>query len=110
MRRVLVTVAGVVLLAQSLAPAQTIVSGLAIPVPAGDLAAAAGLDRTDPSTLGLDLVRILFASARAPETIRPRAAVTRLLDSGSAGADRIPLPLTPAIWRERLLGEKVADG
>jgi hypothetical protein len=111
MRTICSIVAGVLLLAESVAFAQAVPpAGMALPVPAAELAAAAGLSRSDPATLPVDLVRALYASPeRATDQETTRAAVRRLLESPPQGSDRFPLPLTAPIWRERLLQENVPD-
>src|SRR5262249_56131330 len=48
--------------AHAAVPAPSGPGSLPIPIATADLAAAAGLHRDDPSTLGLDIVRLAFAS------------------------------------------------
>ena len=112
MRKILTGVAAVaVLLARSSASGQTAPEiGMALPVPALELASAIGLNRVDTANLPLDLVRALYAS---PETTTDEesalAAVQHLLSSSPRGGDRIALPLGASVWRERILQTKVSD-
>ena len=82
-----------------------------LPVSLADLAAAAGLRRDDPSTLPIDIVRLSFSSPdwRSGELARRRSAIVRALDAKGESGARIPLPLSPRLWRERLLRSDVAD-
>jgi hypothetical protein len=82
-----------------------------IPVSVAELAAAAGLQRADPSSLPIDIVRLLFA---APERARDqlsgrRAAVRAALERTGRGGDLLPLPLSPQTWRRHILGVEVAN-
>ncbi len=84
---------------------------MSIPVSLADLAAAAGLERIDSSTLPLDIVRLVFASPESAKN-QPaprRAAILRVLESGGDSGDRIPLPLDPRIWRAHVLSGGIAD-
>src|SRR5262245_60778882 len=92
------------------APAAPAPGSMPLPLATADLAAAARLQRDDPSTLGLDIVRLAFA---APEgttdgDAAPRDAVIRALNRSGSTGGRLPLPLTPATWR-RVLRETVPD-
>jgi hypothetical protein len=53
----------------------------------------------------------MYASPRGGETVDApaRDEIARLLHAATRGSDRLPLPLTPALWRERLLQEPVPD-
>ncbi len=84
---------------------------MSIPVSLGELAAAAGLERIDPSTLPLDIVRLAFASPDgAPnQQASRRSAILRVLESRGDSGDRIPLPLHPRIWRAHVLSADVAS-
>ena len=84
---------------------------MSIPVSLADLAAAAGLERVDPSTLPLDIVRLAFASPESAQhqSAPQRATILRALESGGDSGDRIPLPLDPRIWRAHVLPAEVAD-
>jgi len=76
-----------------------------------ELATAAGIQRADPSTLSIDIVRLLFAAperARDPLTVR-RSAVRSALESAGSGRDRLPLPLKPRTWRRHILSAEVPD-
>jgi hypothetical protein len=82
-----------------------------IPVSVAELAATAGLQRADPSTLPIDIVRLLFAT---PERARDqlsgrRAAVVAALERTGSGGDFLPLPLSPRTWRSHILGVEVAN-
>ena len=82
-----------------------------IPVSLTELATAAGIHRADPSTLPIDIVRLLFA---APERARDqltarRAAVKAALEKPLGVGDRLPLPLSSRTWRRHLLRSDVAD-
>src|SRR5262245_57384786 len=92
-------------------PATPEPGSMPIPIAAADLAAAAGLQRGDPSTLGLDIVRLAFASPDG--TIdgdpAPREAIARALSGAGPARGRLPLPLTPAIWRTDVLHDSVPD-
>src|SRR4051794_305011 len=102
------TVAALVLLMR-LATVAAPPPGMALPVPAQELAAAIGLARADTANLPLDLVRALYAT-EAP-TASTRAAVARLLAApDTPGGERVPLPLGAAVWRERILHAAVEDG
>ena len=81
-----------------------------LPLPAGELAAAIGIHRVDPSTLPLDIVRLAFASpdgANASETAA-RAALSQALTRRGTG-DLVPLPLSPRAWQEHVLRERVPE-
>jgi hypothetical protein len=82
-----------------------------IPTTLADLAKAAGLARTDPSTLPLDIVRLAFASPddAAGGAAGPRTAIRRALETSGDSGDRLPLPLSPATWRARVLHAEVPD-
>ena len=76
-----------------------------------DLAAAGGLHRDDPSTLPIDIIRLSYASPdwRSDETGRRRTAIKTALETAGDSGARIPLPLSPRLWRERVLRSNVAD-
>src|SRR4051812_8160775 len=82
---------------------------VSIPIAAADLAAAAGLQRDDPSTIGLDIVRLAFASpnATAGEAAARQAIAAALSSTGQAS--RIPLPLAAETWRRHVLRSDVPD-
>jgi hypothetical protein len=107
--------AGVLLLLVPLVPNARAGAGapgsMSIPVSLADLAAAAGLQRADPSTLPLDIVRLAFASPEGSKNQPPprRTAILRILEGGGDSGDRIPLPLDPRIWRTHILSAEVAD-
>ena len=84
---------------------------MSIPVSLADLAAAAGLARDDPSTLPIDIVRLAFSSPdwRADEWAKRRRAIAVALDAAGDSGARIPLPLSPQIWRDHLLGSNIPD-
>lgn len=84
---------------------------MSIPVTLADLAAAAGVSRVDPTTLPIDIVRIAFSSPEqsADGSVRRRAAIARALDAAGESGDRMPLPLSPRIWREHVLRADVPD-
>jgi hypothetical protein len=83
---------------------------MSIPVSLVDLAAAAGIHRVDPATLPIDLVRIAFSSPDKDEgMVRRRAAIAKALDSDGDSGDRVPLPLSPGIWRRHVLRAEVSD-
>ena len=56
------------------APADPPSGSMPIPVSLAELATAAGIQRADPSTLPIDIVRALFA---APERARDQSAARR---------------------------------
>ena len=89
----------------------TMPGSMSIPVSLADLAAAAGLRRDDPATLPLDIVRLSFSSPdwRSSELARRRSAIAAALATAGESGARLPLPLSPRIWRERLLRSDVAD-
>jgi hypothetical protein len=94
------------------APAAPAPGSMPIAVPLAELATAAGIQRADPSTLPLDIVRTLFAApevARDQLTVRRQAVVSLLSKTGGEG-DRLPLPLSPDTWRKHILRAEVADG
>jgi hypothetical protein len=114
MRRGIAIAAGVLLLAASAAPdarADAGTSGsMSIPVSLADLAAAAGIHRVDPATLPIDIVRIAFSSPDEAEgVVRRRTAIAKALDSDGDSGDRMPLPLSPGIWRRHVLRAEVPD-
>jgi hypothetical protein len=84
---------------------------MSLPLSLADLAAAAGLRSDDPSTLPIDIVRLSFSSPdwRSAEQARRRNAIATALDAAGESGARIPLPLSPRLWRERLLHSDVAD-
>jgi hypothetical protein len=85
-------------------------ASLPIPIASADLAAAAGIQRDDPSTLGLDIVRLAFASPHNSTGVETEArqAIARALESTGAGS-RIPLPLSADTWRTRVLRTAAGD-
>jgi hypothetical protein len=92
-------------------PANSSSGSMPIPVSLAELATAAGIRNTNPSTLPIDIVRALFA---APERARDqstaqRAAVVRALESTGNPGGRIPLPLSPRAWRRHVFGADVAE-
>jgi hypothetical protein len=85
---------------------------LPIPIAAADLAAAAGLQNDDASTLGLDIVRLAFASPIANGNGNGEAAARQAIATALASAgtpSRIPLPLTLETWRTHILRRPIAD-
>ena len=83
---------------------------LPLPITTAALASAAGVHRDDPSTLGIDIVRLAFASARPTEPeAAAREAIARALGAIGPAAGRIPLPLSPASWRRHVLREDIPD-
>ena len=92
-------------------PGDAAPGSMSLPVSLADLAAAAGLRRDDPSTLPIDIVRLSFASPdwRSGELARRRSAILAALATAGESGARIPLPLSPRMWRERLLRADVAD-
>ena len=85
------------------------VGSMPIAATVADLAAAAGVDRADASTLPLDIVRIAFASPDGLDETRTRAAVARVLQRDGPAAAQLPLPLSAPTWRTRVLGARVPD-
>jgi hypothetical protein len=88
-------------------------AALPLPVPARILADAAGLPSSDPSTLLLQIVRVVFGSQAGPalEDGARRTAIRRALGTPlGKTSDTVPLPLDPAIWRETILQRAVPDG
>lgn len=87
-------------------------SAVPIPVATAELAAAVNSDNAHRSLLLLDVVRILFDAPNAPQdpNSEMRARVVALLrQAASPSAVTVPLPLTPAIWRESILRRRVPD-
>lgn len=84
---------------------------MSIPVSVADLAAAAGIQRADPSTLPIDIVRLAFASPEGSndQSAVPRAAVLRVLERRGDSGERVPLPLSPRIWRAHVLRAQEPD-
>ena len=111
MWKALAIAAGALLCAAQSARGQVPIGSMPIPTSAADLAAAAGVQRVDPSTLALDIVRIGFASAKPnAEELKVRGTVARLLDSDGAPSAVLPLPLSSKVWTERVLRRSVAAG
>lgn len=113
MRRGIGAAVGVLLLLVSAAPrAQPdgTSGSMSIPVSVADLAAAAGLRRADPTTVTIDIIRLAFSSPDDGEgsAVR-RAAIARALETGGESGDRVPLPLSADLWRERVLRADVPD-
>jgi hypothetical protein len=99
-----------VLLLRLVAPADTPVASMSLPVPAVQLAAAIGLNRSDTANLPIDLVRSLYASPEnGSAAAGPRAAVRGLLGGKGTGPDRLPLPLGATFWRQGILLAKIPD-
>ena len=122
MLRQLAIGAALVLLAEAVDPAaraaDSTPASLPIPIASAALAAAAGLQRDDPSTLGLDIVRLSFAAPNASTSgeTAVRQAIAAALASGGNPLDgardrpsRIPLPLGIDTWRTRVLRASVPD-
>lgn len=87
-------------------------AALPLPVPAQSLADAVGLRSSDPSTLLLHIIRLVYESAdeRGADGGTPRAALREMLAAGDAKvADVVPLPLDPSIWRETIIEQQVSD-
>ena len=84
---------------------------MSIPVSLANLAAAAGLHRDDPSTLPIDIIRLSYASPdwRSDELGRRRTAIKTALETAGDSGARIPLPLSPRLWRAHLLGSQVPE-
>jgi hypothetical protein len=92
-------------------PAAAPSGSMPIPVSLAELATAAGIQRADPSTLPIDIVRVFFA---APERVRDqlterRAAVQAALEKPFGIGGRLPLPLSPRAWRRYVLRVDVPD-
>jgi hypothetical protein len=85
-----------------------------LPVPAAEIAAAAGSGTTGRSLLILDLVRILYDEPEGPDSATVRTARDRVLPllraSARASSDTVPLPLPPSVWREVIFRRLVPDG
>jgi hypothetical protein len=79
-----------------------------LPVPAHVIAAAAGLPSSDPSTLLLHIIRLVFDSPDSG-TARRTAIRNALRTPDEKTADVVPLPLDPAIWRETILQQQIPD-
>jgi hypothetical protein len=113
MRRGIAAAAGVLLLVASAAPharADGMSGSMSIPVSLADLAAAVGIHRIDPATLPIDVIRLTFSSPdQADGSVARRAALTRALGAGGESGDRVPLPLSPRVWREHVLRADVPD-
>lgn len=90
---------------------EAFLGSMSIPAGLAELAAAAGVHRVDPSTLPLDIVRSAFASPDRPNDpwAARRAAIARVLDRAGDSGDRVPLPLSPRIWRAHVLRAEVPD-
>ena len=87
-------------------------AALPLPVPAMSLAAAVGLHSSDPSTLLLHIIRLVYESpdGQGADGGNPRAALRQALAAADPKAtDVVPLPLDPSIWRETILERQVAD-
>lgn len=110
MSKGLAIAAGLLLYAASSARAGQAIGSMPMPCSAADLAAAAGIQRVDASTLPLDIVRMAFASPDGPEETRIRAAIARVLQRDGTAAGLLPLPLSPGTWTGRVLGAPVTDG
>jgi hypothetical protein len=110
MSKGLAIAAGLLLYAASSARAGQAIGSMPMPCSVADLAAAAGVQRVDASTLPLDIVRIAFASPEGPEETRTRAAIARVLQRDGTAAGLLPLPLSPRTWTGRVLGAPVTDG
>jgi hypothetical protein len=83
---------------------------LSLPVTTAALASAAGVHRDDPSTLGIDIVRIAFASPKPTDSeVTARGAIARALSTHGPAAGWLPLPLSPDTWRRHVLGDEVQD-
>jgi len=112
MRRGIGAAAGVLLLTVSVAsPADAASSGsMQLPVSLADLAAAVGIHRVDPATLTIDIIRLTFSSPdEADGSVARRTTLTRALGAGGESGDRVPLPLSPRVWREHVLRADVPD-
>jgi hypothetical protein len=105
--------AGVLLLAVSAAArAQAAGAGsMSIPLSLADLAAAAGVRRVDATTLPIDIVRLMFSSPddEAGGSVARRAAIAKALQGDGDSGDRVPLPLSPRVWREHVLRADIPD-
>ena len=87
-------------------------AALPLPVPAHVIAAAAGLPSSDPSTLLLQVVRVVFgaqAGAASEDSARRAAIRNALWTPDDKTSDTVPLPLDPGIWRETILQQPVPD-
>src|ERR1700704_3039275 len=82
-------------------------------IPAGisALAEAAGLHRSDPSTILIDIVRLAFAvpDNASDAGTTARIAVRRSLKNPGPAGDLVPLPWGASLWRDHVLHEHVAD-
>ncbi|PYR79889.1 MAG: hypothetical protein DMF86_02180 [Acidobacteria bacterium] len=112
-REALALAAGV-LIALGTAAAQQPSARGAMPLPAraAAVASALGLPRADPALLPIDIVRLLYSAGQGPRTPSDPAyfALQEALGAQRTDGDEVPLPLTPAIWRTRLLRDPgVAD-
>jgi hypothetical protein len=85
-----------------------------LPVSARALADALGLASSDPSRLLLHVVRLVYdvPEVQNPHSRRLRDKLRAVLDGpNEATTDIVPLPLEPAIWRDRLLPDSMTgDG
>ena len=86
------------------------IGSMPLSAPVADLAAAAGVQRVDPSTLPLDIVRIAFSSPEGQDEARVRAAIAQVLQREGAPAGRLPLPLSPKTWSTQIFRTSIADG
>jgi hypothetical protein len=87
-------------------------AALPLPAPAPVVGAAAFLPSSDPSTLLLHIVRVLYGPGVGPaseEEARRAAIRTALGKRDGKTADVVPLPLDPVIWRETILQQAVPD-
>lgn len=87
-------------------------AALPLPVPATSLAAAVGLHSSDPSTLLLHIIRVVYEypDGQGADGGKPRAALRQVLAAADPKAtDVVPLPLDPSIWRETILERQVSD-
>jgi hypothetical protein len=81
-----------------------------LPVPAEQIAEAAGLATVDRSTFVLNLIRTLFGTGLREGDQRQRLAIRQLIEApGSPRGVTVPLPLDASIWRETLLQRPVPD-
>src|SRR4029079_3422897 len=67
---------------------------------------AVGLDRSDPSTLLLRTIRLVYGRSDT-RAQRARGALVRFLDTVQTGDEQAPLPLTPDLWTDVILQKRI---
>ena len=88
---------------QDSAAATTIRGSTRLPASAESFSRAFGLNPADPSTLLLRAIRLLYGRS-GTQAERARSALSTFLRTAEIGGDRVPLPLTPELWRDVILG------